>query len=257
MNTTTSNSSPTYYDILNVPPTATPAEIRKAYLKLSLKYHPDKNPNNAEQAKEQFILIGQAYDTLSDETKRREYDRELLSGRAHFRMSSTNYTNNEQTYESYRQAFDDRMASLSPEELNILKSVGSIVGSVLGTIYGSKLGTKLGGNSKIGRALGETAGSLMGSFAGSQMGADFVQNVHRNSVDRIDYEERRRVARERGDPEPERGAGATSRSDSNGGGDDDGNGNNDLKWKKNGSDVFRAMADVVKDHYTPERCNNC
>lgn len=242
------NSTQTYYDILEVPPTATPAQIRKAYLKLSLKYHPDKNPNNAEQAKEQFILVGQAYDTLSDETKRQEYDRELASGRAHFRMNS-NYTNSEQTYESYRQAFDDRMASLSPEEVNMLKSVGSIVGSVLGSIYGSRLGTKLGGNSKIGRALGHTAGSLMGSFAGSQAGADLVQNVHKKSVDRIVYEEKRRVARERGEPEPERDAA----TDSNGGGNDDGNGNNGHKWKKKGVDVFRAMGNVVVDYNKPKR----
>lgn len=62
-----------YYDILGVPKTATADEIKKAYRTLAFKYHPDRNPGNAE-AEEKFKQITAAYDVLGDESKRRNYD---------------------------------------------------------------------------------------------------------------------------------------------------------------------------------------
>jgi len=61
-----------YYKILGVPRSATDDELKKAYRKLALKYHPDKN--QAPGAEEKFKQIGEAYDVLSDEKKRRIYD---------------------------------------------------------------------------------------------------------------------------------------------------------------------------------------
>jgi len=62
-----------YYKILGVSKTATADEIKKAYRKLALKYHPDKNPDNAE-AEAKFKKISEAYAVLSDQKKRQEYD---------------------------------------------------------------------------------------------------------------------------------------------------------------------------------------
>jgi len=62
-----------YYETLGIPRNANDAEIRRAYLKLSLKWHPDKNPGNPE-AEEKFKGISSAYAVLSDPSKKRQYD---------------------------------------------------------------------------------------------------------------------------------------------------------------------------------------
>eukprot|EP00429_Kryptoperidinium_foliaceum_P113777 CAMPEP_0176298244 /NCGR_PEP_ID=MMETSP0121_2-20121125/59151_1 /TAXON_ID=160619 /ORGANISM="Kryptoperidinium foliaceum, Strain CCMP 1326" /LENGTH=204 /DNA_ID=CAMNT_0017639485 /DNA_START=77 /DNA_END=687 /DNA_ORIENTATION=+ len=62
-----------YYKVLGVPKAAADADIKKAYKKLALQYHPDKNPGN-KQAEEKFKEVAEAYATLSDPQKRRQYD---------------------------------------------------------------------------------------------------------------------------------------------------------------------------------------
>ncbi|KAI1529022.1 DnaJ DnaJ-class molecular chaperone with C-terminal Zn finger domain [Pyrenophora tritici-repentis] len=63
-----------YYDALGVPPTASELEIKKAYRKLAIKLHPDKNPGD-ETAHAKFQQIGEAYQILSDEQLRAAYDK--------------------------------------------------------------------------------------------------------------------------------------------------------------------------------------
>jgi len=62
-----------YYEILEVPKTATQDEIKKSYRSLAKKFHPDVNPNNPE-AEAKFKAVSEAYEILSDEQKRRDYD---------------------------------------------------------------------------------------------------------------------------------------------------------------------------------------
>merc|ERR1719158_1865581 len=67
-------NSDDYYEVLGVPRNATEKEIKRAYRKLAVKHHPDKNPKDPKAAEERFKLIGEVYEVLSDEKKRRIYD---------------------------------------------------------------------------------------------------------------------------------------------------------------------------------------
>ncbi|GIX63245.1 DnaJ domain-containing protein [Babesia caballi] len=71
----------TMYERLGVESNASKATIKKAYYKLALKYHPDKNPND-EEAKRKFQEIGEAYQILYDDDLRQKYDRQGIDGTA-------------------------------------------------------------------------------------------------------------------------------------------------------------------------------
>lgn len=68
------SSSINYYHELGIERHATSTDIRNAYKRLALRWHPDRN--KAKEAEEKFKTIKQAYDVLSDENRRRQYDHE-------------------------------------------------------------------------------------------------------------------------------------------------------------------------------------
>jgi len=213
-------SNANFYEILgldrNKTPPPTEKEIRRAYLKYSLKYHPDKNPNDPDGAKQNFIDIGRAYEILSDTTKRAAYDRELAFGKngsaswkAFFGnqdgATGTDSMYSNESYDSYSAAFDAAVSKVSPEELNAIAGTAAVIGGIVGSLVGSHLLSKNNGgkSSMLKSALG-TAGSMMGSAAGSEMAAGLVKSMHSRSVENATYEERRRVAQERGEKLPEK-----------------------------------------------------
>ncbi|KAI9638263.1 uncharacterized protein MKK02DRAFT_31730 [Dioszegia hungarica] len=78
----------TYYTLLDIEESATPGEVRKAYLKKAAECHPDKHPED-EGATERFQALGEAYECLKDPHARREYDTKL----EHLRRSSSRRSN--------------------------------------------------------------------------------------------------------------------------------------------------------------------
>lgn len=67
-------NSDNYYEVLGLTKNASDDEIRKAYKKIALKFHPDKNPNNKEDAEKNFKKINEAYSILGDKEKKNNYD---------------------------------------------------------------------------------------------------------------------------------------------------------------------------------------
>ena len=95
-----SNIKINYYQILNVSPTATQEEIKKAYRKLAKKYHPDSNPTI--DTTHEFQKITEAYEILSDVNKRRSYDLSVMPT-----QSETVYKSYTKTREESEFDFED------------------------------------------------------------------------------------------------------------------------------------------------------
>lgn len=94
-----------YYETLGVTKDSSADEIKKAYRKLALKYHPDRNPGN-KKAEEKFKEAAEAYDVLSDSKKRQQYNQfghASMGGNADY----THFTNINDIFESFGDIFGD------------------------------------------------------------------------------------------------------------------------------------------------------
>ncbi|XP_031714547.1 dnaJ homolog subfamily B member 2 isoform X1 [Anarrhichthys ocellatus] len=81
-----------YYNVLGVSKTASQDDIKKAYRKLALKWHPDKNPDNKEEAERKFKELSEAYEVLSDTSQRDAYDRYGNDSARHTGSSSSDFS---------------------------------------------------------------------------------------------------------------------------------------------------------------------
>ena len=92
-----------YYEVLGVAKDASTREIKKAYHKLALKYHPDRNPGNQE-TEEKFKESAEAYSVLSDDQKRRQYDQFGHVGEGAF-AGGTQFHNVEDIFSAFGDIF--------------------------------------------------------------------------------------------------------------------------------------------------------
>ena len=92
-----------YYEVLGVSRSAEDDEIKRAYRKLALKYHPDHNPDNAE-AEQKFKEAAEAYDVLRDPEKRARYDR---FGRAGVQGGAGGFGSNDDIFAHFSDIFGD------------------------------------------------------------------------------------------------------------------------------------------------------
>lgn len=129
-----------YYETLGVDKSASQDEIKKAFRGLARKYHPDTNPDNKEEAESKFKEISEAYEVLSDDSKRRMYDQ---TGRVDFGAGRSDFTWDDFSH------FNDF----------------SDLGDIFKTIFGGNFG------------FGGSSGSFYSGFGNHQENLDLVTNL--------------------------------------------------------------------------------
>lgn len=95
-----------YYEILEVSKDASPEEIKKAYRKQALKFHPDRNPGDKE-AEEKFKEAAESYEVLSDQQKRQRYDQFGHAGVGSAANGSGHFTNADDIFSHFGDIFSD------------------------------------------------------------------------------------------------------------------------------------------------------
>ncbi len=95
-----------YYEVLGVSKSAKADEIKKAYRKLAVQYHPDKNPGN-KQAEEKFKEAAEAYEILSDASKRQQFDQFGHSGMNGAGFGGAGFSNVDDIFENFGSIFED------------------------------------------------------------------------------------------------------------------------------------------------------
>lgn len=95
-----------YYEILSVSKSASIEEIKKAYRKLAVQYHPDRNPGD-KAAEDKFKEAAEAYEVLSDSSKRQRYDQFGHAGVGNNGFGGGGYSNVEDIFENFGSIFED------------------------------------------------------------------------------------------------------------------------------------------------------
>ncbi|KAL8275499.1 hypothetical protein Esti_000450 [Eimeria stiedai] len=116
----TASGASDYYSILGVPKTASADDIKKAYRQTALKWHPDRNPQNREEAGRRFREASEAYQTLSDAAKRAEYDASLNASNFCHASSRPDHSGSFSGPSAQGGAREFHFGNLSAEEAEIL-----------------------------------------------------------------------------------------------------------------------------------------
>eukprot|EP00055_Hartaetosiga_balthica_P001862 m.2087 g.2087 ORF g.2087 m.2087 type:complete len:267 (+) comp1716_c0_seq1:203-1003(+) len=112
-----------YYSILDVPKDASKKDIKRAFRKFALIYHPDKNPS--EDAQEQFITIATAYETLSDDTLRKQYDASgFASHQHHGQQQQHQHRAQDFDYNAFYKRFDEELRKHAKAHMDALRQAG-------------------------------------------------------------------------------------------------------------------------------------
>lgn len=128
-----------YYEVLGVSETATDKEIKKAYRKLSLKHHPDKNQDDKENAENIFKKINEAYSILSDREKRKNYDRYGKQGLEDYGGFGMSGQDARQTFHDFFEQFAGSSSGFTPSTQGFTNGFMRGFGSGLGTGIGEGL----------------------------------------------------------------------------------------------------------------------
>ncbi|CAI5724103.1 unnamed protein product [Hyaloperonospora brassicae] len=146
-----------YYENLGVSRTASAQEIKTAYRKLAIKYHPDKNPLDKPSAEANFKIVGEAYNVLSEENTRKIYD---IYGKEGLEDGAQPMTR-ERAMEIFEEFFRFGKA-MDPEAPDRSKGLKRAAG---GAVYAPAKGLLYGGRSIVGGVIMGSAAIVVGTGA--------------------------------------------------------------------------------------------
>ncbi|CAE6449351.1 unnamed protein product [Rhizoctonia solani] len=167
-----STAFPNYYELLNIPPTATADEIRAAYKKESLRTHPDRLGNATEEEKHSFKVIADAYYVLSDPVRRKEYDI-LFAQRTPY--STTDPGASESFFSHFANMFTGGSSETPPQRPDAEGVFGDVFEDLLRpevekhASWWTYIGAASGAG--LGFIVANIPGMIMGGYAGNRLGA--------------------------------------------------------------------------------------
>ncbi|KAF0714221.1 Aste57867_3936 [Aphanomyces stellatus] len=173
-----------YYENLGIERQATESEIKSAYRKLAIKYHPDKNLLNRADAEKKFKIVGEAYNVLSDPKTRQTYDQYGKAGLQDIAQPVTIDMALAIFEDFYR--FGDAMDPDAPDASKGMKraAAGAIYAPVKGVLYGGRaiLGGVVAGTAAVAVGIGGMAVSM--GMGVKEMGEAGYNSISKKSRDR-------------------------------------------------------------------------